>query len=361
MMRVLFFFSLTVFIAFSCAIPPFNEDVALSVKLTNQMDQMAQIGPVEELDAGLEQLPFIRFIPQKYSFDRGFLVWNMSHVDIGYVAENNRLHRYPDFTGILQYDNGNQASLNYRVGSIAQTGPYLAHLNVQPTPGIPWRLNVLWFNGASISNFVLDTDIKGDLEGELGLGVDRISASIYPDPDPAFDKIDFLARESLDPTVFHEVRYNLIKDPPGIATPDTIRFGLPVILPDAPNNFYYYYYADAGFDGTGIVSYSHNGAWKTYRWDTPNLNNPEQLDISYRVDSLLTSGHLLCRDGDTAYVYDLNGNLYADFKMGDLRFVYELWDWDRDEYKMIFVLPYMTHEGVSFRIYALSTTDLDKL
>jgi len=313
MMRVLFFFSLTVFIAFSCAIPPFNEDVALSVKLTNQMDQMAQIGPVEELDAGLEQLPFIRFIPQKYSFDRGFLVWNMSHVDIGYVAENNRLYRYPDFTG------------------------------------------------ASISNFVLDTDIKGDLEGELGLGVDRISASIYPDPDPAFDKIDFLARESLDPTVFHEVRYNLIKDPPGIATPDTIRFGLPVILPDAPNNFYYYYYADAGFDGTGIVSYSHNGAWKTYRWDTPNLNNPEQLDISYRVDSLLTSGHLLCRDGDTAYVYDLNGNLYADFKMGDLRFVYELWDWDRDEYKMIFVLPYMTHEGVSFRIYALSTTDLDKL
>lgn len=68
-------------------------------------------------------------------------------------------------------------------------------------------------------------------------------------------------------------------------------------------------------------------------------------------------------DDDTAYIYDLDGMLQYTIDLGDMRFVYE--QWDGDEFRLIFVLPYYVdygdETGFVFKVYSIDTDDLGSL
>ncbi len=217
-----------------------------------------------------------------------------------------------------------------------------------------------------ITNPVFDIDVIFDNDTALGGGgvvtPDFISANIYPNPGLGFDQIQFLLRDSSWPYWYHEVVWQI--DSNGNNAFVDIRAGVPVVLPVSQGCFYYHD-PSTGAGGTGIVSQYWQGRYLNYKWDDNNLNEPELLDIPYRIEALLTSSELFCRGDNMGMVYTQGGEEVSSFPMGALRFVYEIYDSASSAYKMIFVMPYSvgSHDDreIYFKVYSIPTADIKEL
>ncbi len=373
-MRKAFFLSLSILVLLSvCKIPPFNEQISQAFLLTTKMSEEAKVGPVEIDGEGLGSLELIRYIPRKRIFDSGFVVKNQQKIEIGYIEEN-RFFKVSSEPGVLDFDNGVSYQKNYVAETIAETGPYLALVNIQPSlqpPGPPavWHLNIFEFDHQLPLSIDPDGDPYGTnldwkIEFDLPITITAIAGvHIAPDPDPLADSIYFLAQKDGAPTTFYEVRFDLKSYDPGIIAGVEVRPAFPATLVDVPLNTFYFHYPFEGVNGTSVAQYRFDGSWKILRWDDTSAGSPFPINLSKQIDALLTTGLLLCHEDEMLFVYDLKGELVHEINLGDLRFVYE-W-WDGDEFRMVFVLPYYVdyggERGYMFKVYSLPTVDLSDL
>jgi hypothetical protein len=347
----------------SCYVPPFNEEISRLVLFTSDMEEEAKVGPVD-LDLGMEQLSLLRFIPLKNYYREGFLIFDDSRIWISYVTGDDHVVGLQGGQTLeeLDFSNGNRYTLNYMAETLTGAGPYMTLINLQPVSVFPFfRLNVIEYDHLF---FTPSTDVESQIETDRPpTDIDFVSG-VDILPDFGMDRVYFLCRRNFFPNEFYEIRYDAGAFAPGLFNPVDVRIGFPtVFFPDQPTQCFYYHYEPLGVEGTSIAQYRYDGGWRTLRWDTTMLGAPMQLNIPDKIEALLTNGQLFCVDDDTAYVYDLDGVLHYEIKLGDMRFVYEVWDGDK--YKMIFVLPYYVdygdNTGFVFKVYSIDTEDLGKL
>ena len=335
------------------------------------MTEEGEVGPVEISGEGMELLPLIRFIPEKGGFESGFVIKNEQQIEIGYISEDDRFFGVASEQGVLDFDNGQSNQMNYVAETIAQTGPYLALVNLQPSsqPPSPWHLNIFEFDHQLLLSLPLEvpddpfgTDLDWMIENDLPpLSISAIAGvHIAPDPDPSKERIYILAQDTGTLTTFHEIQYELRNFDPGLFAAVEVRPVFTATLVDTPLNTFYFHYPFEGVNGTSVAQYRYGGVWKTLKWDDLDL---VAIDIPHAIDALLTTGQLFCQEGETVYVYDLEGVLMHELNMGDLQFAYE-W-WDGGKYRMIFVLPYYVdfgeEKGFMFKIFSMPTDDLADL
>ncbi len=364
----------------SCGFPPYDEELSLAMLTTRKMKEEATVGPVKISSGPDFFAEELRFIPDKANLKQGFVMLEQEQERprLFFVRQDNQLFENSINPGAFDYDTGSDKELGclaLPVPAAAPPGIFLAHLNIQPRFGAPlYLLNIFEFNPVipGITNLVVvDIDVIFDNDGAMGgapppltfITPDFISANIYPNPGFTFDQIQFLVRTSFSPYWYYEVLWQI--DSTGNNVSVNIRTGGAVLLPVVSEGCFYYYDPFTGVGGTGIVSQYWQGRYLNYRWDNANLNEPELLDIPYRIEALLTSGELFCRGDNMGAVYTQGGDEVSSFPMGALKFVYELYNTVSASYKMIFIMPYSigSHDDreIYFKVYSIPTADIKEL
>jgi len=349
-----------------CKVPPFHEDVAQAALLTGQMRLEGRVGPID-MDGGFELLDELRYVPVNTDFESGYLLRDRAQLEIGFVEQDGDLLDVALDQSILEFDNSGEYELAYLAQTVASTGPYLALANVLPTFVAPaWRVNILEFDHQLDPPGPVGTDAVVLLDALIAGPVidDVVGCSIAPMQDPSVNRIYFLCRDSAVPTDFYQASYDLVSFDPAIQGGVQIHGG-PVTGLDEPANVRYYYDPDQGSGGTGVGQYRMGGEWRTFRWDDTTLGSPIQVEIPQRIDAMLSTGWLFCRDEDNAYLYDLKGDSVNRFHMGDLELAHEVWDDDEGEFRTVFVHGYFAgysgESGLYYEVYSVETEDLEDI
>jgi hypothetical protein len=84
--------------------------------------------------------------------------------------------------------------------------------------------------------------------------------------------------------------------------------------------------------------------------------------INHRIDALLTTGELFSTEDNTARVYDpttSTGSLEAEFVLGDLRFIGEVYIGGVPT--MLFSQALWFNQQVTFNVYSLPTSKVKTL
>ena len=193
-----------------------------------------------------------------------------------------------------------------------------------------------------------------------------IGLSIYPDPSSTFDWVYVLVQQQASPASFMEGRMQLSTT--GFATGGSLRPGPYDISPfaaTAANRVLYYYDPVPAVPRSYVSVWSSPmapGAWSTWVW-TDSLPTYSRLSgISHRIDALLTTGELFSTEGNVGRVYDPTtptGTLEAEFPLGDLRFVGEVYV--AGVPTMLFSHAVWFNKQVSFDVYSLPTSQLKSL
>jgi len=360
----------------SCMFPPYDEDLSLAMLTTRNLHEEATVGPVRIYSGPDFAAEDLRFIPDKANLKQGFILLEQEQErpHLFFVRDDNQL--FEDFTnpGAFDYNTGSDMELSclaLPVPAAPPPGILLAHLNIQQLFVAPqYLLNIFeldpFIPGITNPPAAVDIDVifdNGTALGPVVITPDFISANIYPNPGFAFDQIQFLLRDAIWPYLYYEVVWDINET--GCFASTAVRGSLSVTLPVIGEGCFYYYDAFSGAGGTGIVSQYWDGRYLNYKWDNTNLNEPELLDIPYRIEALLSSGELFCRGDNMGAVYTQGGDEVSSFPMGALKFVYELYDSASSAYKMIFVMPYSvgSHDDreIYFKVYSIPTADIKEL
>ena len=353
----------------SCGLPPYNEELSLAMLTTRKMKEEATVGPVKISSGPDFVAEELRFIPDKANLKLGFVMLEQEQEQprLFFVRQDNQLFEDSTGTNAFDYNTGSDKYLNCQAVPVP-AGTFLAHINTrQGFMPNQFEFNIFWFDAVTPDIFNTLTSVPiTDNDGVLGAGSitsDFISANIQPDLNPAIDRIQFLLRNSSWPYLYHEVVWEI--NQAGYANSNIIRGVSTVILPAIGEGCFYYHDPSTGAGGTGIVSQYWQGRYLNYKWDDNNLNEPELLDIPYRIEALLTSSELFCRGDNMGMVYTQGGEEVSSFPMGALRFVYEIYDSASSAYKMIFVMPYSigSHDDreIYFKVYSILTADIKEL
>ena len=355
----------------SCVYPPFDASISLAYYTASKMELDDDIRvrnvPGYQLESVVEKY---EFIPEQLDFSRGFLLVNDVQLSIFYVSNGlDDIYVNNVNPGMLDYPlNGGE--LNYRAISLPTAGAsYLVHTNIEPlTATNNWMLNVLEFNHGTEdfdqTGLAVNEDVLTISQGLIPTLSDITSAGIADVN--GNQKIRLLGKKGGTSSEYHEVTFDLTPAPPGMSSGDDIRSGMPVTLPDIGASCYYYFHPGSGSGGTGIVSFYDNGEYFSYKWDDNSLDSPIPLNISLRISALLSTGELFCRSENYGYVYDLEeSRLKYGFPMGDLRFVFEMWDVNTESYKMVFTMPLLISDysgsELSIRVFSIPTDELGRL
>ena len=336
---------------------------------TRKMKEEATVGPVKISSGPDFVAEELRFIPDKANLKLGFVMLEQEQEQprLFFVRQDNQLFEDSTGTNAFDYNTGSDKYLNCQAVPVP-AGTFLAHINTrQGFMPNQFEFNIFWFDAVTPDIFNTLTSVPiTDNDGVLGAGSitsDFISANIQPDLNPAIDRIQFLLRNSSWPYLYHEVVWEI--NQAGYANSNIIRGVSTVILPAIGEGCFYYHDPSTGAGGTGIVSQYWQGRYLNYKWDDNNLNEPELLDIPYRIEALLTSSELFCRGDNMGMVYTQGGEEVSSFPMGALRFVYEIYDSASSAYKMIFVMPYSvgSHDDreIYFKVYSIPTADIKEL
>ncbi len=365
MRRIILLLSVLIFVGTACKIPPFNEEISRVFFLASKMSEEGEVGPVKLGDLSLEQIPLLKFIPLKDSFNEGFLIIDDSEIQIVFITPSGEpvAIEEPMVEEALDFYNGNRKELNYVAETLPMSGPQMTFINISEVMMLPLqRLNVVELDHLK---FPPGDDLAIILDGDIPSCIDRVvSADILPGF--VTNTLYFLCKETGFPNEFYEIRYD--SDAMGLPGPGMdIRpgaGGFPAItFPDAPDSCFYFHYEPIGVEGTSIAQYWIGDRWRTLKWDDTVLPFPPEINVSHRIEALLTTGLLYCVEGETAHLYDLNGILQFSIELGDMKLAYEYWDVDR--FKLIFVLPcyvdYGDKTGFVFKVYSIDTEDLEKL
>ena len=108
-----------------------------------------------------------------------------------------------------------------------------------------------------------------------------------------------------------------------------------------------------------------DGGYLTYRWDASTAVATPLFDR--KVDAALSTGRLLSRRGDDAFIYDASGKLLSRFPLGALDYVGEYWDSVEGRQRMVFVLPLIVggensdERELTFELYSWPTSEVTRL
>ncbi len=166
----------------------------------------------------------------------------------------------------------------------------------------------------------------------LGSSTAVIGASVSASPNSGFDMLHVLGA---GPTSFLEVVFQLQSTSPGVVTSSVPRASPALsFIPPGTRRVMYFYddnaAADPGrIDNRSFASWydTSSGSWVSYAWwQSPTgvgtIFNM-RLPTGHRIDALLSTGQLLSTEGGTGRLYDRDGNLLAEFPLGNLVYIAE--------------------------------------
>lgn len=353
-----------------CALPPYDEDIALAAKTTPKLRLEHTIGPLYVwLDEWPDSTEFY-FLPSRrdpvagggffvIAADYGLRVHYLDAYAAGFGADwgaplddqpatANRLLLEP----IKSSDSNHWLSLlrycptnDYRDSDlylIQATDPTFIN-----TPGVPipnlTNLLASWGYPPSVA----------------------VGSSIYPLDSASPDRdIQFLLCRDLATGDFFELECETSTSNGMNLVAAGSYFNLP-LLPDSLRNAFYH---RNPLSGRSYLSYYSTSAraYRSYSWLTNAGDELKELtDIEDRIDALLTTGELLSFDSGACTVYSASGVKQFRFPLGGLRFCYERHD--GAEYRLYFSQAYLYYgrndksDQLYLKVYSLPTADLDSL
>jgi hypothetical protein len=195
-----------------------------------------------------------------------------------------------------------------------------------------------------------------------------IGLSIYPDPNMSFDWISVLIQDQASPTSFLEGRFQFSAGTvttPGNSLRGTTPYDLSPFAVTPANRVLYYYDPVPAVPRSYVSVWSSpmaQGAWSTWVWTDSVPSSSRLSGIDHRIDALLTTGELFSTEGNTGRVYDPTtptGHLEAEFTLGDLRFIGEVYIAGIPN--VLFSHAVWFNRQVSFDVYSIPTSQLKSL
>jgi hypothetical protein len=194
-----------------------------------------------------------------------------------------------------------------------------------------------------------------------------IGISIIPTNNPGFDRAYMLLADTGN-GMYREARYHVSQAAPGLTNPSSIfrtteldLVGYGVIPAGIQRVLYYYDSASTN----AFAMWNTGSHWTCVKWTESPPTVPlwqPMPGINHRIDALLTTGELFSTEDNTARVYDpttSTGSLEAEFVLGDLRFIGEVYIGGVPT--MLFSQALWFNQQVTFNVYSLPTSKVKTL
>ena len=380
MKRILRFFALTLaLLLLSCSPPPFKLSISESAKIAKQLTFEGQAGPIDPMSSNQGNTDIV-FIPEKdgaggITLQAGF-VYSMDPLNgqqVSFIAYDGSQAKYvhegsPQGLGPLSSD----PYPNFLVQSVKNTHNVIAFQFDHASPtnnqyalatGDP---NLGTFNspGGWISLHTTFTDVPPFKPPFVGTGI-VIGVSISPDPSSLLDRSFWLVCDSATNNYLEgefDVSQNPIT-PPGINLRPGATYDISSFVGTSAKRVLYYFNPVTTRSYVSVWDSPMSlGNWSTWVW-IDNVPTYWQLSsIDHRIDALLTTGELFSTEGNTGRVYDPatpTGSLEAEFPLGDLRFIGEVYIGGTPT--VLFSQALWYGRQVSFNVYSLPTSRLTTL
>jgi hypothetical protein len=364
----------------TCA-PPFDLAVSQSARVAQKLTHMGQVGPMDPNSIGLNSSSSqgnedVVFFPEKdgaggITLQAGFLyAIDQAGQSVSFVASNGG--------GYARYGSSQflgPVSTDPYPNQVLQTAKSLhSGVGFQFVDSLPSNNTYVFASGDPVLNTLTTTPpvpmvnlVAVTPFNVLG-AAQVIGLSIYPDPNPTFDWISVLIQSQTFPNSFLEGRFQYSAGTvttPGIALRGTTAYDLSPFAATPANRVLYYYDPVPAVPRSYVSVWSSpmaQGAWSTWVWTDSVPSYSRLSGIDHRIDALLTTGELFSTEGNTCRVYDPNtptGNLEAEFTLGDLRFVGEVYV--AGVPTMLFSHAVWFNRQVSFDVYSIPTSQLKSL
>jgi hypothetical protein len=355
---------LAVLVLAGCDYPPFDQAISMGLRTARRLTLESTVGPLPGIDSWMARNHHFRFIPQRGDLAAGYFVMED---DFGaravYLAINGEFYD----VGGLSVDISDKTRPNYRAQPIGD-GSFLAVVDLNGRFMDVYRFNAGFVERLGEPPAAFDLNMLHF--GPLPISTPEVmSAAFCPHPDPLQETIHFLVKNQAMPEDYYEISWQIRGDMVGLFNPNPFRLG-PIRMEEELFDTVYYYHHPTS--RTAVISMYNEeaGEYVAYIWDENDFSTtayfPRRLPVTRRIVAVLTTGDILTEEDGRAYVYDPSGTELYSFPLGDLHFVYELYDPDRLQYRMIFTLPYLTAEdngwwSLSFFVYSIPTADLETL
>jgi hypothetical protein len=322
----------------SCYLPPYQEQLSLALTVTDKMEGVAIVGPLDASPWEYQGWDVV-FYPSRDALrnttsdiTRGFIVATSEH--------KARLI-FVDHVGEYQANSSDEFPIENVDDNefVFQATP----LRDGADDGIERLALIIFENKAEIRDyFEFNENITMVLGPEpMNLGPELlIGASFFHD-----DGSDAVILNTLriDPgdlyfEEFHNTDPLLPLGPPGNPVPARTGFPLPGLPKDINNAFYYS--LPLSLSPTQRAYFSVYDpvrlGYRNFSWDV-SLGLQVITEMDRRIDLLLSNGWLFSRDGNKGYVYNGNGEEINNFVLGGLSLVYEIYDGAM--YRVVFTIP----------------------
>jgi hypothetical protein len=364
----------------TCA-PPFDLAVSQSARVAQKLTHVGQVGPVDPNSVSLNSSSSqgnedVVFFPEKdltggITLQAGFLYSiDQSGQSVSFVASNG--------SSYVRYGNTQflgPVSTDPYPNQVLQTAKSLhSGVGFQFADSMPFNNTYVFASGDPVLNTLTTTSPLPMANLVSGTPFNLLSApqviglSIYPDPSTSLDWISVLIQDQASPTSFLEGRFRFSAGTvttPGNALRGTTPYDLSPFAVTPANRVLYYYDRVPAVPRSYVSVWSSpmaQGAWSTWVWTNTAPNFSPLPGIAHRIDALLTTGELFSTEGNTGRVYDPTtptGNLEAEFTLGDLRFIGEVYIGGIPN--VLFSHAVWFNRQVSFDVYSIPTSQLKSL
>jgi hypothetical protein len=363
----------------TCSPPPFNLDLSLSAQAASRMTLVGQVGPVGNLSMGSQASqgsPDFAFLPEKdglggITLQAGF-VHLSSAIDgeqVAFIASNGS--QYQRYGGSQWL--GPASTDPYPVDQLQSAKSGHSGFAVQFNDAAPLTSTYTLATGDPSTNSFGPTtsqalNVPVGSSPFDGTTKEVIGFSIRPDPSAGLDRTYWLFRQS-GTSNYLEAELNLgstlMPMSSGTALRGPTYYDLSSIV-DTPNNRVLYYFDPAAMRSYASVwnSPAAPGGWSTWVWtDNQTVPTHQQLTgIANRVDALLATGEMFSTEGNVGRVYDptsASGSLEAEFELGALRFVGEVYLGGTAS--VLFSQALWMNGEITFNIYSIPSAQLKSL
>ena len=345
----------------SCAPPPYNDDFSVSAAVLGGLTaESVSVGPFAEEDVDAT------FTPEKLagsgpSFQSGFVTLNHpGWSDLGFARRGqNGSYKPSMLIGVANAGVGSDYPFFLQravpaadVLAISYLDPYFAQNNTlsfvgydatSDTIAIAATIPLLQFAGFSGANMNPPPIVVGG----------GILPGAPADADWAYWLIRIPAAD-----LYAERATPLIQSASSQVVSDALELSF---MPAALNRCLYYH-DPLRAPYASYACFTSTGGWQTWKWtvDASGVATPTQIQISGRVDALLTNGDLLAIDEakDMLRIYDPSGSgtQVGSRPLGNLRFAFEAY---RDgAARVFFAQELMIDRQVFLKFYSIETSQL---
>jgi hypothetical protein len=352
-----------------CSLPPYNEELSLSLVTKSKMQLVASGGPVHAwLDDNATQAGYF-FLPARNDpaiggffatvASYGMKVWFLKYAEDTLYA-----------SWAIGLENANDRTNNYLLQPIESVSSENCLSLVRYLASGGYAANDMTLVRA-LDPFSVGATTSVRFDSIVAVSAIAVGSNIYPDSVTGSDRQFFLCKDETAGT-YAEVEC-MTSETSGVTSPSVgTPFTLSVLPSDLKNAFYFHNPST----GKSYLSY-WSGSAKEYRsWSWTPVTTPPGIDppdlkqlvgIKDRIDAVLTTGQLLSFADGACTVYSAEGSKQHRFPLGGLHFCYERWDPTDSTFKLYFSLAYWMYgedevdDKLFFETYAIPTADLAKL